>query len=208
MSQSCHRADKIRSGRTTFERYSLHLGPEVNTVGDTAMKWVLSRSEAGTKLHRASPSYLGLEPASLRARAAARGASRKRDTQPERLLGGALWRQGLRYRKDVAGLPGRPDLVFVRARVVVFCDGDFWHGKDWEQRRAKLAAGTNAAYWLAKVARNIERDREQSRALRSQGWAVLRFWESDIRAAPERIAARVRRAVDKGLDRDLRDGRK
>lgn len=172
------------------------------------MKRVLSRSEAGTKLRRNSPSYLGLEPASVRARAAARGASRKRDTQPERLLGCTLWRQGLRYRKDVAKLPGRPDLVFAGARVVVFCDGDFWHGKDWEQRRVKLAAGTNAAYWLAKVARNIERDREQSRALRSLGWTVLRFWESDIRAAPDRIAARVRKAIEKGLDKALQDGRK
>lgn len=172
------------------------------------MRRVLSRSDAGTRLHRRSPSYLGLEPASLRARAAARGASRKRDTQPERLLGCALWRQGLRYRKDVARLPGRPDLVFASARVVVFCDGDFWHGKGWEQRRARLAAGTNAAYWLAKIARNIERDREQDRALRNQGWTVLRFWESDIRAAPERVAARVRKAVEKGIDKALQNRRK
>lgn len=164
--------------------------------------------ESLTRRQRSSPSYLGLEPASPRARAAARGASRKRDTQPERLLGRTLWRQGLRYRKDVARLPGRPDLVFASARVVVFCDGDFWHGKDWEKRREKLAAGTNAAYWLAKVARNIERDREQDRALRSRGWTVLRFWESDIRAAPERIAARVQKAVEKGLDKARPDRRK
>lgn len=163
---------------------------------------------AASRRRRSSPSYLGLEPASARASSAARGASRKRDTLPERLLGCVLWRQGLRYRKDVARLPGRPDLVFAGARVVVFCDGDFWHGKDWEQRRVKLAAGTNATYWLAKVARNIERDREQDRALRSQGWTVLRFWESDIRAAPERIAARVRKAVEKGLDKALQDRRK
>lgn len=164
--------------------------------------------EPSTRRQRSSPSYLGLEAASPRARAAARGASRKRDTQPERLLGCALWRQGLRYRKDVAGLPGRPDLVFVRARVVVFCDGDFWHGKDWEKRREKLAAGTNATYWIAKVARNIDRDREQEGALRSQGWTVHRFWESDIRAAPEKIAARVRKAVARGLDKTLQNRRK
>ncbi|MBP7755947.1 MAG: very short patch repair endonuclease [Acidobacteria bacterium] len=164
--------------------------------------------ESPTQRQNRSPSYAGLEPASPRARAAARGASRKRDTQPERLLGSALWQQGLRYRKDVAGIPGRPDLVFSRARVAVFCDGDFWHGKDWEQRRAKLAAGTNPSYWLAKVAGNIARDREQNRNLRRQGWTVLRFWESDIRADPERIAARVRRVVETRLDKARQNRRK
>jgi DNA mismatch endonuclease (patch repair protein) len=153
-------------------------------------------------------SYLGLLPASARASAAARGASRKRDTAPEQLLGRVLWRQGLRYRKDVARLPGRPDLVFSSARVVVFCDGDFWHGKDWRKRSAKLARGTNASYWLAKVARNIERDREQQKALCALGWTVLRFWESQIHDDTESVARRVQKAVAQGLDRSLRNGRK
>ena len=157
---------------------------------------------------RTSPTYLGLVPASPRARAAARGASRKRGTSPERILGSALWRLGLRYRKDLPDLPGRPDLVFTRARVAVFCDGDFWHGKDWETRSAKLAVGTNPGYWLAKVARNIERDREQERALLAMGWTVLRFWESEIRADPEGTASIVRKAVSKGLDKRLGNRRK
>lgn len=65
----------------------------------------------------------------------------------------------LRYRVNVATLPGKPDLMFARARVVVICDGDFWHGRDWESRRAKLSTGWNASYWIAKIASNIEQDR-------------------------------------------------
>lgn len=92
---------------------------------------------------------------------------------------GLLWR-GLRYRLHHAGLPGRPDIVFTKQRIVVFCDGDFWHGRDLDRRLAKLAAGHNAVYWLAKVQRNVERDRLQTGALEASGWTVLRFWETDI----------------------------
>lgn len=155
-----------------------------------------------------SASYRGLVPASPRATAAARGASRKQDTYPERLLGRSLFRLGLRYRKNVRTLPGCPDFVFAHSRVVVFCDGDFWHGRDWENRRAKLARGTNAPYWLAKVARNIERDREQEEALRARGWTVLRFWESEIQNDPESVAAETRKAVKAGLDKRSKNRRK
>ena len=102
------------------------------------------------------PRYDGFAPASANASAAARGASRKSNTRPEVLLRQALWSAGLRYRKNVAELPGKPNLVFRRARVVVFCDGDFWHGKDWAEQRKKLLAGTNPGYWVAKIKRNIE----------------------------------------------------
>lgn len=65
------------------------------------------------------------------------------------LLRRAIWTLGLRYRVDVATLVGRPDLVFPRERVVVFCDGDFWHGRDLLARIAKLRKGSNAPYWVA-----------------------------------------------------------
>jgi DNA mismatch endonuclease (patch repair protein) len=68
--------------------------------------------------------------------------------------------------------------------VVVFCDGDFWHGRDWLRRRRKLVAGANAAYWVAKIAANIARDRRNTRLLRHQGWTVVRLWETDILARP------------------------
>ena len=140
---------------------------------------------------RSSPDYRGRVPASPRASAAARGASAKTDTRPEVRLRRLLWGLGCRYRKDVRSLPGRPDIVFPGRRVVVFCDGDFWHGRDWSARQEKLRAGTNAEYWLAKIGQNIERDRRQEALLRESGWVVLRFWESEILRDTAGVAARI-----------------
>lgn len=132
-------------------------------------------------------SYAGLKPANKRASAAARGASRKTDTKPELTLRRVLWKHGCRYRKNVTTLPGKPDIVFLGARLVIFCDGDFWHGRDWDVRRSKLVLGHNANYWIAKIERNIERDRGTNRKLRESGWTVLRFWESEIKRDLERV---------------------
>ena len=93
-----------------------------------------------------------------------------------------MWRKGLRYRKNKRDLPGVPDLVFIGARLAVFVDGEFWHGKDWKNRKIKLKRGHNSAYWMAKIERNIGRDLKCKRKLRKAGWTVLRVWESDIRS--------------------------
>jgi DNA mismatch endonuclease (patch repair protein) len=93
-------------------------------------------------------------------------------------------------------LPGRPDVVFSGARLAVFCDGDFWHGRDWASRRQKLGQGTNSAYWLAKIQRNMERDRQNTRRLQEMGWTVLRFWESQIRSDPTGVTRTVLEALD------------
>jgi DNA mismatch endonuclease (patch repair protein) len=148
---------------------------------------------------RAAPSYQGLRPASARASRAARGASKKSDTRPELALRRLLFRAGYRYRKDVAGLPGRPDIAFLKAKVAVFCDGDFWHGRDWAARKAALARGSNAPYWLAKIERNMQRDLESQRKLEARGWLVLRFWESEITAAPAAVAREIASALE-GLE--------
>lgn len=140
---------------------------------------------------RKTPSYEGLKPASERARASARGSSKKVDTRCEVRLRKALWHAGARYRKNVRSLPGNPDIVFHGARLVVFCDGDFWHGKDWKQRKARLAEGTNPSYWIAKIERNRERDRKQTARLREAGWTVLRFWESEIHRATEAVVENI-----------------
>jgi DNA mismatch endonuclease, patch repair protein len=142
-------------------------------------------------IERTTPSFAGLRPASARASAAARGASVKGGTRCELVLRRELWRRGLRYRIHVAGLPGCPDIVFPKCRVVVFCDGDFWHGRDLEERLEKLANGHNASYWLTKINRNVARDRKNSQALRSAGWVVLRLWETDVLRAPSQAADRV-----------------
>lgn len=122
---------------------------------------------------------------------AARGSSRKRDTRCEVKLRSALWRAGVRFRKNVASLPGKPDIVFPTHRLVVFCDGDFWHGKDWKERLPKLASGTNSAYWVAKIERNMERDREHTRRLGEAGWRVLRVWESEIHRQTDAVLERI-----------------
>lgn len=141
------------------------------------------------------PSFKGLKPSSPRASAAAKGSSRKTGTRHELLLRRELWQRGLRYRKNVASLPGKPDLVFLGARVAVFCDGDFWHGKDWEARRAKLAKGSNPGYWIKKIERNMERDRQNAATLEEEGWAVIRLWESEIKRDPQAAANRVAEAL-------------
>jgi DNA mismatch endonuclease (patch repair protein) len=142
-----------------------------------------------------TPRYHTLKPSSARASAAARGSSRKADTKPEILLRRALWREGFRYRKNRTDLPGAPDIVFPGARVIVFVDGDFWHGKDWETRKAKLAQGHNANYWIRKIERNVARDREQSRELWASGWLVLRVWESEVHSNVGEVVRRIESAL-------------
>jgi DNA mismatch endonuclease, patch repair protein len=138
-----------------------------------------------------SPSFMGLRPASGKASLAARKTSRKSGTRCEVTLRRELWSRGLRYRVNFSDLPGTPDIVFVRQRVVVFCDGDFWHGRNLEERLGRLARGHNADYWVAKVLRNAERDRQITFALSVRQWSVLRFWESDILRSPTQIADTV-----------------
>lgn len=103
---------------------------------------------------------------------------------------------GLRYRKNVKTLPGKPDIVFPPARIVVFCDGDFWHGRNWPGLRAKLKEGTNADYWQAKIKSNIKRDKRNTALLEKAGWQVIRLWETDIEKDPVAAANYVRKAVN------------
>lgn len=141
------------------------------------------------------PSFKSLRPASERATAAAQGSSLKENTRPERLLRLALRRNGIKYRKGQNNLAGKPDIVFQKARIAIFCDGDFWHGKDWLRRKAKLKTGTNAQYWIAKIERNIERDKETVITLQSQGWLVMRFWESEIEKRLDLVLSQVLAAL-------------
>jgi DNA mismatch endonuclease (patch repair protein) len=152
-------------------------------------------SLAGSTPAGRQPSYRGCQPASPRASTAARSASKKKDTRCEVSLRSALWAAGKRFRKNAVGLPGQPDIVFPGRKLAVFCDGDFWHGRDWEVRRQKLRQGTNADYWVGKIERNLERDRQNTRLLEGLGWTVLRFWESDIAANPAVVAAAVARVL-------------
>lgn len=146
---------------------------------------------------RTTPTYKGLAPASKRASTAARASSKKAGTRCEVLLEASLKKRGLRFRRCDDALPGRPDFVFQSKRVAVFCDGDFWHGRNLADRVKKLAKGHNAPYWVEKIQGNAKRDRRNSRALRKDGWLVLRFWESEILAKSESIASKISRALAK-----------
>lgn len=143
-------------------------------------------------------SFSGLEPASARASLAARAASKKSNTKCELLLRRELWQRGLRYKLNSHHLPGKPDLIFPKMKVAVFCDGDFWHGRELTARLKRLAAGHNASYWVAKIKRNVERDNRSTAALVSLGWVVLRFWESDILRSGNAIAGYVSSVVKGG----------
>lgn len=136
-------------------------------------------------------SFKGLQPASLKASAAARGSSKKINTRCETVLRRELWRRGLRYRLHYPGLPGHPDIVFISRQVAVFCDGDFWHGRAFESQIAKLAEGHNGTYWVSKIKRNIERDKYQTKQLADAGWVVLRYWETDVLRRPTEIASEI-----------------
>ena len=135
-------------------------------------------------------SFRGFTPASATS-SRIKQANRSCDTSHERTLRSLLWRRGLRYRKNVKALPGKPDIVFGLQRVVVFCDGDFWHGRNWTQLAAKLKTGTNAPYWIEKIGANRLRDRRTTEELKRLGWTVLRYWETDIRRDANRIVAEI-----------------
>ncbi len=141
-----------------------------------------------------TPSYKGLQPASEVASRTKRS-NRSTDTLHEILLRRELWHMGLRFRKNVKTLPGKPDIVFLGARVAVFCDGDFWHGRKWQSLKGKLDHGTNGEYWSAKIATNIERDLRNTALLENSGWQVIRIWETDIKRNPATVALVVAEAV-------------
>lgn len=103
------------------------------------------------------------------------------DTSIEVTLRKALWKKGYRYRKNCAELPGKPDIVITKYKIAIFCDGEFFHGKDWEIRKPKIAQGNNGDYWIRKISRNRERDDEINKKLLAMGWTVIRFWGNDIK---------------------------
>lgn len=104
---------------------------------------------------------------------------KSKNTKPEILLRKELWRRGLRYRKNCKLIYGKPDLVFLRKQIAVFIDGEFWHGYNFEETKKRLKS--NKEFWIEKIERNMERDFEITQFLVEQGWAVLRFWDFEIK---------------------------
>lgn len=100
-------------------------------------------------------------------------------TKAEVILAKALWAKGFRYRKNDKTIFGKPDLSFKKYKLAIFIDGEFWHGKDWALKKQKISV--NQTYWISKIERNIQRDKNVNEHLTSGGWIVLRFWEKEIK---------------------------
>ena len=106
---------------------------------------------------------------------------RGKDTTIEVILRKALWARGYRYRKNYKRIPGSPDIVRTKYKIAIFCDGEFFHGKDWEVLKPRLEKSNNSEFWIKKISRNLERDDEINKKLLSMGWTVIRFWGNEIK---------------------------
>ena len=121
---------------------------------------------------------------------------RSRSTAPEREMAAALRRIGCPFRRQQRDLPGTPDFVFAGKRLVVFLDGDFWHGRQWKSRGHRSLANqfrrvNNREYWIEKISRNMRRDVRVRRLLNRAGWSVMRLWESEWKRSPDRCLSRI-----------------
>ena len=104
-----------------------------------------------------------------------------KDTSIEMILRKALWKKGYHYRKNYKNLPGTPDIALTKYKIAIFCDGEFFHGKDWEILKPRLERGKNSDFLVTKISRNRERDEEINKKLLFMGWIVIRFWGMDIK---------------------------
>jgi DNA mismatch endonuclease Vsr len=120
-------------------------------------------------------------------------AVKNKDSQIERILRCALFRKGYRYRKNYRGVFGHPDIVFVKKKVVIFCDSEFWHGHNWERRKNDFKS--HQEFWVPKIERNMERDREVNEKLAKQGYLVLRFWGRQIEKNLDEVVNEIEAAI-------------
>lgn len=118
-----------------------------------------------------------------------------KDTKIELVLRKALWHKGIRYRKNYKDLPGKPDIVLTKYKIAIFCDGEFFYGKDWDKLKVRLGKSNNGEYWIRKIERNRERDYENEKRLMFLGYKVLRFWGKDILKNTDECVRTVEEAV-------------
>ena len=106
-------------------------------------------------------------------------AVKNKDSKIELLLRKELWARGLRYQKNSKKVFGKPDIVFISKKVAVFCDSEFWHGYDWDNKKNDIQS--RREFWIPKIERNMQRDIEVTTRLTQEGWTVLRFWGNEIK---------------------------
>jgi DNA mismatch endonuclease (patch repair protein) len=104
---------------------------------------------------------------------------RGKNTKPELLLRKALWAKGVRYRINSKKLPGKPDVSIQKYKLAIFIDGEFWHGYNWEERKETIKS--NRRFWIPKIERNMQRDREVNSELKNLGYTIFRFWEHEVK---------------------------
>ena len=122
---------------------------------------------------------------------------KNKDSKIEVLLRKELWSRGLRYRKNVNRIYGKPDIVFIGKKVAVFCDSEFWHGYNWEERKKDFKS--HQEFWIPKIERNMERDAEVTAKLESEGWTVIRFWGNEIKKNTAQCADTIEHALKEKL---------
>lgn len=157
--------------------------------------------KTSSRATRHVPSFRDRSPSSLRSSFLAARSSRKAGSRSEVALAKICRGLRLRIQTNVSDLPGNPDIVVPSLRLVIFCDGDFWHGRNLSKRLARLRVGHNARYWVDKLRSNAARDRRVSRRLRCFGWSVARIWETDVLRAPEKVRRKLLRAMAVARDR-------
>ncbi|MDB5122548.1 MAG: very short patch repair endonuclease [Mucilaginibacter sp.] len=111
------------------------------------------------------------------------------NTKAEVLLRKSVWKLGYRYRIHISTLPGKPDIVFKSKKIVIFIDGEFWHGYKWDEKKTKIKS--NKDYWIKKIERNIERDIQNQRTLSKMGYVVIRFWEHEVKKELETCLKKI-----------------
>ena len=130
-------------------------------------------------------------------------AIRGKETGIEVRLRKALYAKGLRYRKNSKYIFGHPDVSMKGLKIAIFCDSEFWHGKNFAENEAKLT--TNREYWVKKIKRNIERDQEVNARLRGEGYTVLRFWGEEIEKHLDDCVDKIVAAVEQNKTRLLEE---
>ncbi len=118
-----------------------------------------------------------------------------KDTSIEVKLRKSLWSKGYRYRKNYDRLPGKPDIVLTKYKITIFCDSEFFHGKDWEVLKPRLEKSNNSQYWISKISRNRERDGEVNKRLLFEGWTVIRFWGKEIQKNVDECVRVIEEAI-------------
>ena len=122
---------------------------------------------------------------------------KSKDSEIEKILRNALWNKGYRYRKNVKDVFGHPDIVYKQKKVAIFCDSEFWHGYDWERKKNEIK--TRQDFWIPKIERNMQRDKEVNMKLSEEGWTVLRFWGTEIKKQTENCVKEIEKCIKRQI---------